>query len=148
VIVEALLIADAATESGGKAHLLGAGITRLTVRSFPWTQPSLSVFVRTRVEEQDVARDHVMGISILSPEGDELSVSPQFGIPAGVIANALGNIYQGEVAAVNALATLNGLIFPREGVYQISVTIDGDAAGETALAVLPEADLPPQIPPT
>ena len=46
MIVENVIVADYAAESGGKVHILGAGITRLTLPALPVVLPTMAVLVR------------------------------------------------------------------------------------------------------
>jgi hypothetical protein len=130
-----LLIADAASEAGGKLYIHGAGITRLEVPTFPWAQP-LSLVARFVLEDEADARlPHGFSFQVVSPSGED--VLPPLVAELNPTAMESGaGLVEGEQRFAQILLNMHTLQLDRPGVYQLVVSVDGREVGRMTLPVV------------
>jgi hypothetical protein len=132
-----VIVADAATEAGGKLNILGAGITRLTPPRVPWREPALTFVVRALVEPDDLGQDHRITVSVVEPGGSFLVPPMKTEIPAAELLKTAERAADEEARGVQLIATLAGPVFRQAGVYEVVVEIDGAEVRRYPLPVTP-----------
>jgi hypothetical protein len=137
---ESLILAQAASEAGGRLNILGAGITRFSPPQFPWQEPSLTLVVRARLEEQDFGEDHTVEIRIVGPEGSFVIPPLQASIPADALEETRARALEGELQFLQFVAGMSGVPFATSGVYEFVVNIDGEEVTRYPVVVAPPPD--------
>jgi Family of unknown function (DUF6941) len=117
--VDLALLADAATIDGsGKLNILGV-FDRLTTGSFPARHPRLVLILRFAAGLNETGK-HEVGISMKDPDGGEvvrLDGEMHLGAGPGAV---LGGVKMPHVL------NMDGLVFPKAGVYSFDVRVDGE----------------------
>jgi hypothetical protein len=129
----AVIVADAAAQSGGKLSILGAWLTRFTPPRFPWSEP-ITVVVRVFVDDDDNDRPHTVSIVFRGPVGG-LLIPTEFHIEPGQIEQMLGDPLDEEQRAVTFVATQLGMQFTGPGVLKIVISIDGESVCEYPVVI-------------
>jgi hypothetical protein len=138
--IEYAFLADAAqTAPGGKFHVLGGGITRLSGRDFPLRHPHLAIVVGLRVTAVETGRGHEVKFILLDPDGGE-------------VAAATGNLVaHGNADARDEIVTFSvdlwNLTIPSAGEHSFRILVNGSERQRLGLQVVrmegPAADAPP-----
>jgi hypothetical protein len=143
MMIETVLLADAAAAAEKKLNVLGAGVTRLTPRVLPWAQPSLAIVIRARVEPEDLGVDHVLTVDFRGP--DERSLLPAVmvaPVDQAALAETTAHSLPGELSALHVILGVQGLRVTNEGLHAIVVFLDGVEAWRYPLAVALVDNLP------
>lgn len=134
-----MIVADFAEDSGGKVHIVGAGITRLTPPSLPARLPVLSVFIRLVVGADDHGRDHDIAIRFEDPDGEPIGSLSNYPVAADALERILASSLEGEIAAVQVISTQIAPTFPKAGAYHVIVEVDrAEAARYPLIVVAPD----------
>lgn len=130
-----LLLADAATEAGGKLYIHGAGITRLQVPNFPWAQP-LSLIARFVLEsEADAAAERHFSFQVVDPSGNEL-LPPLTATLHPKDATSGERVVEGEQRYLQVILNMHTLQLITPGIYQLVVDVNGREVGRMSLPVV------------
>jgi hypothetical protein len=136
VILDFVLLADAADVADGKLYVNGGAVTRLNIPEFPFVAPPLAVVIRFVLEPGDVDRERVIGVRweqegrvAIAAHGP---IRPKSPLP----------IVEGEEQAAIIVAGFNGLRFEAPGLYEIVVTLDDEIVARKPLPVV-RAETPP-----
>jgi hypothetical protein len=116
--------ADAAQASpNGKFSLLGGGVENINVLSFPAIHAGLALVVRLEVLASEAEQDHKFSIDIVGPKdfrviaGNMLEFRPtSSGVP-------------NRPFAINLILNMPLLVFPKPGVYDFHLYVDGQEVG-------------------
>lgn len=128
--IRAFLLADAvAADAVGKGFIHGAGVGAINATSFPWTQPQLAVYVMLEREDEAYGSDHSLALTFYRPDGEPLGpeIETNFRIERGEV--------ESSPERVNLAATLNGLVFPEDGVYTVALRLDDRELDRTHIYV-------------
>lgn len=134
--LDTILIADhAASTPDGKMYINGAGITRLNVPMLPFALPLFAVVARWKVEPEDVG-SHSLLVRVVSPSGIDLL--PSESVPVDVVENPTS--VEGEERHLQMAMNFGGLPVLEEGVYTLSIEMDGEVQREVTLPVVAVAE--------
>jgi hypothetical protein len=129
VDVEAFLLADAATDQGGKLNVIGA-FDSIMAPGAPVNHPQFAIAMRIRFSKSE-SGDHPFRINVVDEDGKSVLSKP---IDAGVKVNVLK---ADETLAVNLVVNFRDVRFAKFGKYSIDLTIDGRQRGSLPLYVRP-----------
>jgi hypothetical protein len=111
---------------------VGGGINRINVSGFPWSLGFLFMLARYRLSSEEVARQHVMAVDRVTPNGQTEPLGAEF--PMIQLAPHTQPGPDGKfVFSLSYL--LANLVFPEDGVYKYRLKIDGQKIGEAHLLV-------------
>lgn len=117
--IDLALLADAATiDNSGKLNILGI-FDRITAQNFPAQHSRISLVLRFAAGLQE-AGSHQVEIRLKAPDGSEvvrLNGAMQLG--AGTPAAGAG-------VKVPHVLNLDGMVFPKPGLYNFDVRVDGE----------------------
>ena len=129
VEVDLALLADAATiDAAGKLNILGV-FDRLTSASLPAQHPQMVLILRFTASLQEMGRHHVE-IALRDPSGGEvmrIDGDMQLGGGSGA---------RGGAIKVPHILHLDGLVFPKAGLYAFDVAVDDEHLVSVPLAVM------------
>lgn len=117
--IDLALLADAATVDGaGKLNVLGI-FDRLGAGTFPARHPRMALVLRFTAGLDETGK-HQVEIRLKDPDGDEVVRMD------GELALAPGPGNAGNMIRVPHVLNLDGLVFPRSGLYGFDVRVDGE----------------------
>lgn len=114
--LEAALICDAATDSGGKLNVLGAFDT-VFAAAVPFKHQHMAIALRIRFAGHELG-EHTVKIHFMDSDGQKVippldgKLNIQFGAGA-------------ETAVGNLIINLNNVEFKQPGEYAVEIAIDG-----------------------
>lgn len=130
---EIFALCDAATEQGGRLNMLGV-FDQLRV-ALPFVLPHSAIVLRMRINEVGPGAKH-LNMVFKNPQGEgfipELNTEinlPEQSPPGGRV--------------VNMILNLQGLKFVEEGIYTLTLRLDGHIIGQNLLRVLDETPKEP-----
>lgn len=124
--VEAFILCDAATQSGGKLNILGAFDT-IGAHQVPVKHPQCAVALRIRFSRIE-SGNHRIRLNIIDQDGNYV-------IP-GIEGNITVHVPDGhDSIAANAILNIQGLQFKHFGKFAIDLAIDGRQEGTIPLIV-------------
>lgn len=111
------VVADSANVSQeGKLNLLGI-FQRILASAFPATHPSLALVFTVEADSGDTASEHTLMVDLVDSDGKR-------------IAKINGKIkfaeVKGKKATHNQIVNFNGLNFPKPGMYEFKIIINGE----------------------
>jgi hypothetical protein len=118
---------DAASVREGLLHVLGAGITNVTLAPFPTPLP-LTLASRVVLEPRELQPGHLLRVRLLDNMEREVAKFQ-------VMFEVLGEIDRREEAALPAAVPLQGLVVTQPGKYLVEVTLDNRAIGSFPVQV-------------
>jgi hypothetical protein len=111
----------------GKLNILGA-FTRITAKQFPARHNRMALVVKIGPELGDHPDPRELSVVLVDEDGtDYLRVSMPFQLPHGD---------RGVRPEFNAVLELNNLEFPRPGIYEFRVYVDGEMQGQTSIQLV------------
>jgi hypothetical protein len=130
------MLAEAIGGADGYHYIHGAGFTGLNVQRFPYTHPTISVYLTLVREQQDPDGAHDLQVELRDSSGQARGMLVQSSIelpkqPGG--SDPLVLTYVGNCA---------GLHFPQPGVYWVTLSFDDRELDRLAINVA--AHNPPQ----
>lgn len=139
---ESVIIAEAVSESGGRFHVLGGGITRFTPPRVPWVEPGMGLIVRLALEQEDVGEDRAVRLAVLDPEGRQV-VELMAVIEAEQIRARLDQALPGETSTLQLVARFGSVGFRLEGIYEVLVESNGVEVARSSFPVVVAQPAPP-----
>ena len=138
-----ILARHAEPTSDGAFNALGAGMAGLVVTALPAVFPIFYVLSKVIFEQEDLDREHIMGLRVLDPTGETIAGYSQVAVP-----------YEEKLAPdrpflhANSTLGLHNLLFKTEGVYRFELILDGEVAKTARFRIelqppLESAQLPP-----
>jgi len=117
--VDLALLADAATIDGsGKLNILGI-FDRLNASQFPARHGRMALILRFSAGLHETGQ-HVVGITLRDPDGGEVVRID------GEMQLGPGRPFEGGQIRVPHVLNVEGLVFPRSGIYGFDVQVDGE----------------------
>lgn len=113
--IDLAVLCDAATlDSSGKLHILGV-FDQIQAAVFPARHDRLAMVLRMATEADD-AGEHQADIRLVDPDGAQmLRLDGRLGVTGG---------RPGSASHLPHILNLDGLVFPRPGVYRFEVRVD------------------------
>ena len=148
--IDYLLLADAVAAADGKHYIHGGGWDTLSVPSFPFTHPQLSVAARLRVPWTDTNVPHTIGLDVVAMDGETILANP---VQASISVGRPPNIPPTQDQVIPLAMNVVALTFPRAGTYTLVFMIDGEQVEDSSFHVVrtqgqPQAPIqPPPLPP-
>jgi len=127
--VRNFMLAEAIAGRDGYHVIHGAGFTGLNVQRFPYTHQKVSLYVTLVREAQDTAGGHRLQVELLDPDLNKLEAlaDGQIELPSEPDGDdPLLITYVGQCA---------GIGFPRQGIYSITLSVDGVELDRMTIAV-------------
>ncbi len=115
--VELIVLCDAATEYQGKLNILGT-FDAIWARSIPAVHPLCAVALRLRFSKIEEGA-HAIKINIIDEDGKSVIKPLETNVNVQFQEAVLTSV------AVNMILNIQGLKFPKYGVYSIDLAIDG-----------------------
>lgn len=113
--IDLAVLCDAATlDSSGKLHILGV-FDQIQAASFPARHDRIALVLRLATEPED-AGEHQAEIRLMDPDGNQvIRLNGRLGVSGG-----------GPRASSHLphILNLDGLVFPRPGVYRFEIRVD------------------------
>ena len=125
--IEAFLLCDCATESGGKLNVLGA-FDNIFAKKMPVVHPACAIAIRIRFEKIEEG-GHNVRVDVIDEDGK--AIIPRL---EGNITVKVGADVGSSVA--NLVLNIQRLKFENYGQYRIDVAIDGQVRGTLPLRVI------------
>jgi hypothetical protein len=125
--VEAFLLADAATDQGGKLNVLGA-FDSILAPTAPVGHPAFSIAMRIRFSKSE-SGNHPFRINIVNEDGKSILPRPLEGNIEVGVQNA------DESAAVNLVANFRDVRFEKFGKYSVDLSVTGKQRGSLPIYV-------------
>ena len=113
--IEAFLICDAATDTGGKLNVLGAFDT-IFVSELPATHPQCAIVLRMRLARSEHG-EHRIALHLIDSDGQHV-IKPLEG-------NFRVSSNSGATATSNLILNLQGLALKSDGELAVHLHIDG-----------------------
>jgi hypothetical protein len=139
----ALLAEYATVEDDGKLHILGAGLDRLQVSTFPFVQAHIALVVKIAFESSEWARQHVIQIRFLDPGGNEVrpqhafAVSPQPPPEIFMSDDEDSSLAVSSRVSLPVVHNMRDVLFERPGQYAVSVVLpEGRPSTQVPLEVI------------
>lgn len=120
-----IVVADYANMTGnGKLNIMGI-FNELNPPSYPYSHPSLYLIFKLRAALGEYGTKRIATVKFMDADGHELlSIPQEINIP---------EIAKGRRPEINGVLALNGLPFPKPGMYNFVLLIDRDAKGEVSI---------------
>lgn len=132
--LDTFLVCDSLTTENGKLYILGGGVTRLNVGSFPFALPTLGLAIRLRAERHDAGQQFGMRLEMLAPHGETLF--PPLNSPVGPVEFSSN---EDEENFLTIALTFGPVIFSDAGVYRLRLMLDERELRVLPLPVVPAA---------
>jgi len=111
------VVADSANVSKeGKLNIFGI-FQRILASSFPATHPSLALVFTIEADSGDTASEHALMVDLVDSDGKRI---------ANIDAKIKFAQVPGKKANHNQIVLLNGLNFPKPGMYEFKIIINGE----------------------
>ena len=137
MILDFVMVADAATVSEGKLYVQGGAVTRFNVPELPFVLPPIATIVRFVLEEGDFGRERIIEFDWL------LDASPIVPPVLGPIAPQKSPIaVEGEEHSAVVVVTFNGLRFTQAGIHALAVKLDDQLLARRTFPVVLMAEAP------
>jgi hypothetical protein len=133
VKLRAFLVGDAvSTGDGGKVFVHGGGIRLIRPTHYPWSHAQLGFLLTIEADDEVPGSDHEVTIRVLDPDGARLA-----DLTSGF---RLGPAEHGLPPEFSFAATVQGLVLPVPGRYELVALVDEDEIARFPLvAVEPKA---------
>lgn len=131
--VEAFIMCDAATQSGGKLNILGAFDT-IYARGMPMTHPHCAVALRIRFSRLEQG-EYPIRINLIDADGHHV-IPPLDGRTLVAIDE------DRDSAVTNLILNINGMVFQSYGRYAVDLSIGGRQVASIPLHVRPAPGRP------
>ena len=118
--IEAFLLCDCATESGGKLNVLGA-FDSIFVKQMPAVHPACTIAARIRFQKIEEG-EHKIRVNVIDEDGK--AIVPR--LDGNISVKVGGNV---SSAVVNLVLNLQRLRLESYGEYRIDLAIDGRQEG-------------------
>lgn len=128
MIVEAFIICDAATQSGGKLNVLGAFDT-IYGRAMPMAHPHCAIALRIRFSRIEQG-EYPIRINLIDEDGHHV-------IPPLDGRTRVAMDEDRDSAVTNLILNINGLLFRKYGRYAVDLMVDGRQIASVPLHVRP-----------
>lgn len=117
--LRSFLLADAVSlGEAGKIYVHGGGIVRLTVESFPWTQPQIDVLLRLERTTEEIGSDHEVVIRLVNQGGETMAeLRANYRVPKPPDPDT--------PLTMNMAGGFTGVPFPEPGPYAVLALVDG-----------------------
>jgi hypothetical protein len=116
MIVEAFIICDAATQSGGKLNVLGAFDT-INARGMPMAHPHCAIALRIRFSRIEQG-EYPIRINLIDQDGQHV-IPPLDGVTRVTMDD------DRDSAVTNLILNINGLTFRDFGRYAVDLMVGG-----------------------
>ena len=136
--IEAFLLCNAATESGGKLNILGA-FANIQAKEMPFVLPACAVVARIRFEQIEQGR-HNTKLQMIDADGARVGPKLKGAIDVQFPENT-------DTAVTNLILNIQRLKFEKFGKYRIDLAIDGQIASTLPLLIAEQQSQPPQSSP-
>ena len=139
MILDFVLLADAANIADGKLYVHGGALTRFNVPGFPFQVPTIAVVIRLILEEGDIGRERRIAIDWfrdgeqIEPASIEGPIQPTLPL---VVA-------EGEETSAIVVAMINGLPLPEQAIYEVVVRLDGEVISRKSVPAVQADDVQP-----
>lgn len=139
MILDFVLLADAASMAEGKLHVHGGAITRFNVPQFPFHVPTVAIVIRMILEEGDVGRERTIALDWFR-DGEPI---PPVSIEGPIQPNPPLVAVEGEEVSAIVVATVNGLPLDEPGLYELVVRLDGEVISRKPVPAVRVEDVLP-----
>jgi hypothetical protein len=120
-----LVVADYANMTENKKLNIMGIFNEITPPAYPYSHPSLFLIFKLRAELGEYGTNRTFTIKFMDADGVELLSIPQdLQIPT---------IVGGKRPEVNGVFGINGLHFPKPGMYNFVILVDRDPKGEVSI---------------
>lgn len=116
MVIEAFLLCDCATETGGKLNILGA-FDNIFAKQIPCTHPACAVAGRIRFSKIEEG-NHNIRVNLIDQDGREIIPSLKGNLPVKIRDDS-------DSSVVNFVLHLQRLKLEKYGEYRIDLAIDG-----------------------
>ncbi|MBI4318436.1 MAG: hypothetical protein HY675_08090 [Chloroflexi bacterium] len=124
-----LLVADYANVAeGNKLNVIGV-FNEIAASAFPALHPSMVIVARFSASPAEANAARKVNIKVMDDDGKLTLID----FPRDV---RVDQPTPGRRKEVNVILRLQGVVFPHEGTYQVSVLVDGDEKGHAPLYVV------------
>jgi hypothetical protein len=125
MVVDYLVVADAAIAVEGKHYVHGAGWDVIWSSSFPAVQNQFAAALRLRVPWSDTNQPHMVKVDVVDADAVTLLPSPPGPLGGALTAGRPPQLPVGEDQVIVLTFTFVQVTFPQPGTYAVTVSIDG-----------------------
>lgn len=126
VLVDYVILADAAAVADGKHYIHGGGWDTLAAPAFPAAHPLLAVAVRLRIPWSDTNLPHLLEVDVIDADGRSILPEPPGPPRSPFTVGRPATATPGGDQVLPLVFSLHHVQFPAPGTYAAVVRLDGD----------------------